>query len=93
VAIDRARTEWAWRFFHGKNVHVEAEVSGALRRERIRHGLRKAARHDTFALFLVSDALRARRVRAVLREEGVGIDRAQVWTLAGCAVRSGGDNR
>ncbi len=93
VAIDRARTEWAWRFFHGKNVHVEAEVSGALRRERIRYGLRKAARHDAFALFLVSDALRARRVRAVLREEGAGIDRAQVWTLAGCAVRSGSDNR
>jgi hypothetical protein len=93
VAIDRARTEWAWRFFHGKNVHVEAEVSGALRRERIRHGLRKAARHDAFALFLVSDALRARRVRAVLREDGVGIDRAQVWTLAGCAVRPGSDNR
>ncbi|MFZ0700193.1 MAG: hypothetical protein WAN74_08440 [Thermoplasmata archaeon] len=92
-AIDRARTGWAWRIFHGKNVHVEAEVSGALRRERIRHGLRKAARHDTFALFLVSDALRARRVRAVLREEGVGIDRAQVWTLSGCRVGSADDNR
>lgn len=91
--IDRARTEWAWRFFHGKNVHVEAEVSGALRRERIRHGLRKALRQNAFALFLVSDALRARRVRAVLREEGAGLDSAQVWTLAGCRPGGDGHNR
>lgn len=91
-AIDRERTGWAWRFFHGRNVHVEAEVSGALRRERIRHGLRKASRHDAFALFLVADSIRARRVQAVLREEGVGIDRAQVWILAGCRTRTAEHN-
>ena len=92
-AIDRVRTGWAWRFFRGRNVHVEAEVSGALRSERIRHGLRKAAHHDAFVLFLVADAHRARRVRAVLREQGVGIDRAQVWTLARCREAREGHNR
>ena len=79
--VDQARAGWAWRFFHGRNVHVEAEVSGALRAERIRHGCRKAAREGAFVLFLVSDAWRARRVRAVLREMGLDRSRAQVWTL------------
>lgn len=84
--LDRVRQGWAWRFFHGRNVHVEAEVSGALRRERIRHGCQKAMRADSFALFLVSDAPRARRVRSVLRELGLGLDRAQVWTLPRAAL-------
>ena len=79
--IDRARRGWAWRCFRGRNVHVEAEVSGALRAERIRHGWSKAARHDAFALFLVPDPRRAGRVRATLRSMGIGPDRAQVWTL------------
>ncbi|HTT45094.1 MAG TPA: hypothetical protein VMH38_03645 [Thermoplasmata archaeon] len=79
--IQRARSGWAWRFFHGRDVHVEAEVSGALRAERVRHGVRKAVRAGAFALFVVSDARRARRVRTVLRAMGLGVDRAQVWTL------------
>ncbi len=91
--VDRVRTGWAWRFFRGRNVHVEAEVSGALRSERILHGLRKAAHHDAYALFLVADAPRARRVRAVLRDQGLGIDRAQVWTLARCRETREGHNR
>lgn len=88
--IDRARTGWAWRFFHGRNVNVEAEVSGALRAERIRHGCRKALRDGAHALFLVADATRARRVRTVLREMGLSPDRAQVWTLRG-AMRARGE--
>ena len=79
--IQRARSGWAWRFFHGRDVHVEAEVSGALRADRVRHGVRKAVRAGAFALFVVSDARRARRVRTVLRAMGLGVDRAQVWTL------------
>jgi len=79
--LDRVRSGWAWTFFHGRDVHVEAEVSGALRAERIRHGVRKALRQGAFVLFVVSDAARARRVRAVLRAMGLGVDRAQVWTL------------
>ena len=79
--IERARCGWAWRFFHGRDVHVEAEVSGALRAERVRHGVRKALARGAFALFVVSDAQRARRVRSVLRAMGLGVDRAQVWTL------------
>ena len=79
--IERARSGWAWRFFHGRDVHVEAEVSGALRADRVRHGVRKALARGAFVLFVVGDAHRARRVRTVLRAMGLGVDRAQVWTL------------
>jgi hypothetical protein len=79
--IDRARSGWAWRFFGGRDVQVEAEVSGALRPERIRHGVRKALRQNRFVLFLVADGHRAARVRSTLRALGIGPDRGQVWTL------------
>jgi len=79
--IERRRGGWAWRFFHGRDVHVEAEVTGALRPDRVRHGVAKALRRGAFVLFVVSDAHRARRVRSVLRAMGLGVDRAQVWTL------------
>jgi hypothetical protein len=80
--IDRARAGWAWRYFGGRDVDVEAEVSGALRPERIRHGCAKAHRHGAVALFVVGEAAHARRVRASLVRWGVGRDRAIVWTLA-----------
>jgi hypothetical protein len=80
--IDRVRAGWAWRYFHGRDVYVEAEVSGALRPERVRHGCSKAAGRGAFALFVVGDAGRARRVRSVLDRTGVGRDRALVWMLA-----------
>jgi hypothetical protein len=80
--IDRARSGWAWRYFGGKDVHVEAEVSGALRAERIRHGCAKANRQGAVALFVVGEASHARRVRASLARASVGRDRAIVWTLA-----------
>jgi hypothetical protein len=79
--LERVRPGWAWRFFGGRDVHIEAEVSGALRPERIRHGWRKACDRGAFALFLVADAARARKVRSTLRALGVRPDRAQVWTL------------
>jgi hypothetical protein len=81
AALDRVRRGWAWRFFGGRDVHVEAEVSGALRPARIRHGFAKAEARHAFALFLVADGRRAARVRTTLQGLGVGIDRAQVWTL------------
>ncbi len=80
-AIERRRQSWAWRCFHGRDVHVEAEVSGADRPERIRRGLAKAESAGAFALFLVADPRRARRVRTLLERLGVGRDRAAVWTL------------
>jgi uncharacterized protein DUF87 len=80
-SLEARRGTWEWRFFRGRNVHVEAEVSGAERRERIRRGLAKADRRGAFALFLVADARKARRVRAVLEGEGAFPQRAQVWTL------------
>jgi len=79
--LDRIRTGWAWRCFSGRDVHLEAEVSGAMRPERIRRGWSKANARGAFALFLVGDAGRARRVRRTLRSLGLGPDRAQVWTL------------
>ncbi|MCI4361836.1 MAG: DUF87 domain-containing protein [Thermoplasmata archaeon] len=79
--LDRARAGWAWRFFDGRDVDVEAEVSGALRPDRIRRNLEKARARRCFALFLVADPARARRIRAVLRTEGAGRSEAQVWTL------------
>ncbi len=80
-ALDSVRDGWAWRFFGGRDVHLEAEVSGALRPARIRHGYLKARARGAFVLFLVADARRAARVRRTLRSGGVGPDRAQVWTL------------
>ena len=79
--LDRVRSGWAWRCFSGRDVHLEAEVSGALRPERIRRGISKAHARGAFALFLVGDAGRARRVRSTFRSLGLRPDRAQVWTL------------
>jgi Helicase HerA, central domain len=79
--LDRVRSGWAWRCFGGRDVHLEAEVSGALRPERIRHGWSKADGRGAFVLFLVGDPERARRVRRTLRSLGLRPDRAQVWTL------------
>ena len=82
-AIASAERTWAWRFFGGRDVHVEAEVSGALRPARVRHGLEKARARGAFPLFVVGDARRASRIRRTLRAEGLGPGQAQVWTLHG----------
>jgi hypothetical protein len=94
--VHHMETSWAWKFFGGRDVHVEAEVSGALRPERIRHGLRKARLHHAFALFLVSDDHRGNRVRAVLKEHRAFPLYAQVWVLRAanaCASASRGRGR
>jgi DNA helicase HerA-like ATPase len=79
--VDAARAGWAWRFFGGRDVHFEAEVSGATRRDRIRRDVEKAQHAGAFLVVLVADAGRARHARRFLRELGAGPDRAQVWTL------------
>lgn len=79
--VERAKGGWAWRFFHGRDVHFEAEVSGALRPERIRHGAEKAAKAGAYVVFLVTDARRANRVRRTVRAAGFSLESAQVWTL------------
>ena len=79
--LDRVRRGWAWRFFGGRDVHIEVEVSGALRSERVRRGWRKARDREAFALFVVGDPARARKIRSTLRSLSVGPDRAQVWTV------------
>lgn len=84
--VDRRRASWAWRYFGGRNVHVEAEVSGADRLERIRRDWKKAERAGAFALFLVATTGRARRLRERLRRLGIPRDRTAVWTLRRAAV-------
>lgn len=79
--LDRVRTGWAWRYFGGRDVYVEAEVSRATRSDRIRHACAKADRRGAVVLFLVGNALHARRVRATLERNAIGRDRAIVWTL------------
>lgn len=81
AAIDAARPGWAWRYFGGRDVHVEAEVSGALRPERIRRGVAKARASGSLVLFVVGDGRRAGRIRSILRTERVGRETALVWTL------------
>jgi hypothetical protein len=80
-SVDRVRTTWAYRAFRGRNVHVEAEVTGADRAERIRRGLTKARAAGAYVVFVVADARRAHRVQSWLRAWGAAPGEAQVWTL------------
>ncbi len=89
--LERRRREWAWRCFGGRDVHVEAEVSGAERTERIRRDYRKAERAGAHPLFLVADARRARRIREVLTRLGVDRRGFTVWTLPRARGRHGLD--
>jgi len=79
--LDRRRTDWMWHAFGGRDVHVEAEVSGATRRERIERDWTKAREAGAFLLCLVSDDARRRSVRRFLARAGVARNRAAVWTL------------
>jgi len=79
--LDRRRGEWMWRAFGGRDVQVEAEVSGATRRERIERDWAKARDAGAFLLCLVGDAGRARSVRRFLTRVNVPRTRAMVWTL------------
>ncbi len=81
-AIDAVRDSWAWRTFSGRDVHIEVEVSGARRIERIRVGCRKAAMRGAFALFIVGRSAQAEKIRRDLAGLKVERDRAQVWTLS-----------
>ncbi|MCI4317198.1 MAG: hypothetical protein L3J96_01545, partial [Thermoplasmata archaeon] len=80
--IDRLRTAWVWKAFGGRDVYVEAEVSGADRPERLRRGVLKARHAGAFLLFLVCDGRRAAKVRSFLRSRDVERHLAQVWTLS-----------
>ena len=80
-SLDRRRADWLWRCFGGRDVHVEAEVSGATRRERIERDWTKARDAGAFLLVLVGDAGRARSVRRYLQRLDVPRTRAAVWTL------------
>jgi hypothetical protein len=80
-AVEARRSTWAWRAFGGRDLHLEAEVSGAERPERIVRGLDKARARGAAVVFLVRDARRARRVRAVLERAGARPPEAQVWAI------------
>jgi Type IV secretion-system coupling protein DNA-binding domain len=81
--LKQRERSWLWRCFGGRDVHVEAEVSGALRADRIRRGVEKARSAGAFALFVAADPRLARRIRVVLHEDGLVPASAQVWTLPG----------
>ncbi len=81
LALERLRTGWAWRCFGGRDVHVEAEVSGARRAVRLRHDWAKARARDAFLVVAIDNAADAHRAREILRAIGAGPDRAQVWHL------------
>ncbi len=89
--LEARRRAWAWRAFGGRNVHVEAEVSGADRPERVRRDYVKAARARAHPLFLVPDARRARRIRETLHRFGVAPRAFTVWTLPQARQRHGLD--
>jgi hypothetical protein len=79
--LDRRRGTWLWRAFGGRDVQVEAEVSGATRRQRVERDWMKARDAGAFLLILVGDTARARSVRRFLTGAGVSRTRATVWTL------------
>jgi hypothetical protein len=79
--LEKRRTSWVWRAFGGQDVHVEAEVSGAERRDRVLRDLEKARNASAHCLFLVGEPTHARRVRAVLAARGVSRQAATVWLL------------
>ncbi|HXW67029.1 MAG TPA: hypothetical protein VEL82_04030 [Thermoplasmata archaeon] len=79
--IDRVRSGWAWRYFGGRDVNIEAEVTGALRPERIHRGWTKARSVGAFVLFVVGTCAHARRVRASLARWHAEPRRASVWVL------------
>ncbi|HTT26537.1 MAG TPA: hypothetical protein VMH90_06220 [Thermoplasmata archaeon] len=84
---DRQRS-WGWRAFGGRDVYVEAEVSGADRRARLLRDLAKADAAGAHCLFVVGDPGRGARVRNLLVARDVDRSRATVWVL-GPAVRAG----
>ncbi len=79
--LSARRRTWAWRAFGGRDVHVEAEVSGASRKDRIRRDLSKASAGRAHCLFLVPDAGRAQRLRRILDELGADRRASTVWVL------------
>ncbi|MCI4350925.1 MAG: hypothetical protein L3K15_05375 [Thermoplasmata archaeon] len=81
--LARRERSWLWRCFEGRDVHVEAEVSGALRPDRVRRGVEKAQSAGAFALFVAADPALARRIRRVLHADALVPRSAQVWTLTG----------
>ena len=75
------RDRWAYRAFGGRDVFVEAEVSGAEHRDRLRRDLAKARAAGAHCLFLVPDARRAATVRGVVRAQRGSPVPATVWVL------------
>lgn len=88
-AFDRWRTTWAWRYAGGRDIHLEAEVSGADRPERIRYDLRKGRTAGAHVLFLVGDPGRAGKVRRALGATGASRTDWSVWTLRTAPRRTG----
>jgi hypothetical protein len=79
--LERQKDTWLWRLGHGRDVYVEAEVSGCRSEARLLRSWSKARRAGAFLLFLASTSPDGRRLRTFLRSRGIGSDRAEVWVL------------
>lgn len=79
--LDRTRRGPLWAFSNGRDVHLEAEVSGVRQAERLRRSLEKGRGGRVLVLFLVGSESDAGRLRSFLQREGAGPDRARVWVL------------
>jgi len=86
AAVDARRRSWAWRYFGGRDAHVEAEVSGAERRPRIERDWEKARAAGAFLLVLVATPAHGRRVAGFLRSLVPDRTRWAVWTLRRAAA-------
>lgn len=80
-AIARRREGWLWRLGGGRDVHVEVEVSSAVRVQRLHHSLEKGRRSRAFVLFIVGSTADGRRIRRMLAREEIERTEATVWVL------------
>jgi hypothetical protein len=89
--LERRRRDWVWRLGNGRDIYVEAEVSGAMRRERLRRDVEKAQQARAFLLCLVGDPEKAAAARRHLRALAPGSRDWTVWTLSAVGANPRGD--
>lgn len=79
--LGQRRATWLWRLGHGRNIHVEAEVSSLRDRTRLSRSVSKARRAGAFLLFVTGTSTGGRTLRRYLAERGSGPEVAAVWVL------------
>lgn len=72
---------WVYRLGHGKDLHLEAEVSGCVEPGGLERSWKKAREAGAFLLYLVGSSTHGGRVRRFLREARASPEEAAVWVL------------